>query len=277
MATIPLSGFIATSSRLENRRAGVDAEMPQRATTDSGLDTREVSLEAPAGTPPPLREVYEAIAQALFDASEMRRCPPTARGVFEDQARSLSRAWRASWKKYTLVELQLQAEAESGGCAHQGALNAICRVNDACGHVMRGSVPFDQVTEHLQSVPTLNVAKLLRAMRRQTSRAALRIQPIDRSIHVSDGKESRNEGKLQDQKEQRRTKQGRERNLEARDKWIYQMCCKGIPYKEIRAELGVICQKKGWKKIASVQGIRAAAMSYAEGHDLPKPPFRMNL
>ena len=50
---------------------------PHAMTTGSSLDTRKVSLEAPAGTPAPLREAYESIAHTLFFAEEMRRSPPT--------------------------------------------------------------------------------------------------------------------------------------------------------------------------------------------------------
>jgi hypothetical protein len=93
--------------------------------------------------------------------------------MFNKDARSLSKAWKASQASYTPVELLLQADAEGGSCAHQDALNAVCRVNDACGHVMLGIVPFDQVIDHLQALPAFDAAELLRSMRRESSRAAL--------------------------------------------------------------------------------------------------------
>jgi hypothetical protein len=196
--------------------------------------------------------------------------------MFEDEARSLSDAWKASRKKYSAAELQLQAEADGGRCAHQDALNAILRINDACGHVMQGSIPFDQVTDYLQAVPAFSLAKLLRAMRRQISRAALRIRHPNRD-NVLDRKEALNGGQLSGQKERRRSKKVRDPKLEARDKWIYLRCCKRIPYKKVLAELSALSQRKDWEKIDSIQGIRSAAMNYAERHELPSIPNRQNL
>jgi hypothetical protein len=49
------------------------AERPRLTNASSGFDTREVPLEAPAGTPAPLREAYEGIARTLFEASDTRR------------------------------------------------------------------------------------------------------------------------------------------------------------------------------------------------------------
>jgi hypothetical protein len=51
---------------------------------------------------------------------------------------------------------------------------------------MLGSVPFYQVTEHLQAVSIFDVAEQLKGMRRELSRAALRFQGPTRDIHVSD-------------------------------------------------------------------------------------------
>ena len=162
------------------------AEGHRPVNAGSGLDSREVSLEAPAGTPAPLAEAYEGIAQTLFDASEMRRSPPTIRQMFRKEARSLSSAWKANRERYTPVELLLLAEGEGGCGAHQDALNTICRINDACGHVMLGIIPFDEVTEHLQAVSVFDVAEQLKAMRRELSRAALRFQGPTRDMHILD-------------------------------------------------------------------------------------------
>jgi hypothetical protein len=69
----------------------------------------------------------------------------------------------------------------------------------------------------------------------------------------------------------------RDRTLETRDRWIYQKCAKGVAYKTIKTELSMLCQKKGWRKINSIQGIRSAARSYAQRHGLPMPASRQNL
>jgi hypothetical protein len=63
----------------------------------------------------------------------------------------------------------------------------------------------------------------------------------------------------------------RERSVEARDKWIYEQCCNGTYYMKIKAEVN---RRKGWSKIASIQGIRSAALRYARRHNLPPPPPR---
>jgi hypothetical protein len=72
-------------------------------------------------------------------------------------------------------------------------------------------------------------------------------------------------------------KGSRDRKLEARDKWLYQQCCNGVPYKEIKSQLDEKCRTKGWQRIESVQGIRAAALTYCARHHLPAPPSRQNL
>jgi hypothetical protein len=41
--------------------------------------------------------------------------------------------------------------------------------------------------------------------------------------------------------------------------------------------LKAVPQGKGWKKITSIQGIRAAANQYAETHNLPAIPRRQDL
>lgn len=249
---------------------------PRRATAEEGLDTREVPLEAPADTPSPLRDAYEAIAHTLFDAWGMRQRRPTVRAMFENEAWALSEAWRASRKKYQAGELFLQAEAE-GRCAHQEALNVIMKVNDACGHIMKGNIPFDQASNYLKALPPFDLAKLLRAMRRQTSRAALRVQKTDAASQLSDEKEISGKAKLTSRKKRSQNQGVRNAKREARDQWIYQRCCQGLPHKKVVGLLSDRCQRKGWDRIRSVQGIRSAAIKYAERRNLPKPASRKNL
>lgn len=75
----------------------------------------------------------------------------------------------------------------------------------------------------------------------------------------------------------KRPKAPRNPQLEARDKWIYQQCWTQTPYKDIRSELDKLCQRNGWPKITSIQGLRTAAKSYARRHHLPMPLSRQNL
>ena len=59
---------------------------------------------------------------------------------------------------------------------------------------------------------------------------------------------------------------------EDRDQWLYKQCYNMIPHKNIISRLKQ--NTEGWGHITSVQGIRAAAVRYAERHDLPHPPHR---
>jgi hypothetical protein len=70
----------------------------------------------------------------------------------------------------------------------------------------------------------------------------------------------------------------RDQRLEARDDWIYHQCCNShLIYRKILSELHKLCLQKGWSKIASIQGLRSAAKSYACRHHLPMPLSRQNL
>jgi hypothetical protein len=72
----------------------------------------------------------------------------------------------------------------------------------------------------------------------------------------------------------------RDKKLEARDEWIYNLCCADnpkVPHKTIVAKLRECHKTKGWKMIESIQGIRRAATEYAERHGLPPPPRRQGL
>jgi hypothetical protein len=140
-------------------------------------DDRVLPMEAPAGTPSPLREAYEDVAKALCQAATMCRRVPADHSLFNDEARSLSAAWQKATESYALAELALKAESDGNGdCAHQHALTAISRVNEACGHIMRGTEPFHRATANIRALPAFDAAALLEAMRSQTSRAAMGLQ-----------------------------------------------------------------------------------------------------
>jgi hypothetical protein len=138
------------------------------------VDTREVPIDAPAGTPSPLREAYDAVRAAINRAAELRREPSSARPVFEIQARSLSDAFREAHERYRQAETLLQAVVPEGSrCAHQDAVDVACLVNDAAGHVMLGTVPFTNAVAYILALPPFDLPDLLRAMRRQVSRAVI--------------------------------------------------------------------------------------------------------
>ena len=51
----------------------------------------------------------------------------------------------------------------------------------------------------------------------------------------------------------------RDRKLEARDRWLYQKCYKGVAHKTIKSDLGERCQTKGWRMITSKTSSTACA------------------
>lgn len=85
----------------------------------------------------------------------------------------------------------------------------------------------------------------------------------------SDGRSKRNRSNL-------RSTQGKRKSPDSpRNKWIYNECCKGIPYSKIIYKLKTN-KPKNWERINSVQGIRAAAIRYAKSRQLPHPPKRLD-
>jgi hypothetical protein len=141
-----------------------------------GIDTREIPFEAPSGTPSPIREAYDAVAEALHHAWLVRHREPLTGPAFRDEAKQLSAAYRNGLEKYRQAEIWLRSAADqTGRCAHSDALAAVCRINDACGHVMLGVVPSSETVSHVRAAPGLNLAKLLTAMRQQVSRVAVSV------------------------------------------------------------------------------------------------------
>lgn len=65
----------------------------------------------------------------------------------------------------------------------------------------------------------------------------------------------------------------RDKQTEARDKWIYEQCVGLVAYDSIARGLK---QKSKWAAITSKQGIYSAAIRYAKRHNLPTPPPRQS-
>ena len=59
---------------------------------------------------------------------------------------------------------------------------------------------------------------------------------------------------------------------EARDKWLYEQCCK--PEVKLQTIKQRLANKKKWAQLDSIQGIRLAANRYAERNQLPEIPSR---
>ena len=69
----------------------------------------------------------------------------------------------------------------------------------------------------------------------------------------------------------------RTKKTEARDKWIYEQCCKGIPHENIVAELRRKAVAKGWRIVSTKQRIRQIGIEYADDNGLGRPSARQNL
>jgi hypothetical protein len=69
----------------------------------------------------------------------------------------------------------------------------------------------------------------------------------------------------------------RDKKTEARDKWIYQRCCAGVPHDKIVADLKKIGPKRGWRIFSTKNRVWQIGKEYAERSNLPLPPARQGL
>jgi hypothetical protein len=74
-----------------------------------------------------------------------------------------------------------------------------------------------------------------------------------------------------------RAKAVRDKKREARDRWIYQQCCKGTPHDVILAELKRIALLRGWSVVSSKQRVQQIGREYARRHGRKPPPPRRGL
>ena len=66
----------------------------------------------------------------------------------------------------------------------------------------------------------------------------------------------------------------RDKAIEARNKWIYKECCKGILHDKIVANLKLIAPKKKWRIVSTKQRIWQIGNEYADDNGLNRPPPR---
>jgi hypothetical protein len=65
--------------------------------------------------------------------------------------------------------------------------------------------------------------------------------------------------------------------LEARDKWIYNLCCKvELTHIQIARKLKAIAQQKEWRLVSTKNRIQQIGNEYAERNSLPLPPARQD-
>ena len=148
----------------------------QLSTQDlSKWDSRKLSKEAPTGTPSPLREAYEAVAEAVFHAWEARYLPNDNRFVFEDAiAVPLSNAWRSARRMIAENKIWLRSQAPVAFDHFQKALDEVAQINDACGHVMLGAASA-KPTVYLAAQRPFNSYVLMDGMENATCNAVHRL------------------------------------------------------------------------------------------------------
>lgn len=69
----------------------------------------------------------------------------------------------------------------------------------------------------------------------------------------------------------------KDKQTEARNKWVYKQCIKRTPHDNIVAQLKQIAPEKGWRLFSSKQRAHQIGREYAESHNLPPPAPRQNL
>jgi hypothetical protein len=145
------------------------ADQPDLSEWDSG----QLKIEAPQGTPSPLREVYAAVAQAVFEAWQARYKPTfDSRMVFKEAvARPLANALTAARKLLDHEEVLLRARTPDAFDAFQAAMKEVERINFACGHVVLGTTSASP-TNYLLAQPAFNAYALLDRMRETTCQAS---------------------------------------------------------------------------------------------------------
>lgn len=69
----------------------------------------------------------------------------------------------------------------------------------------------------------------------------------------------------------------RDKKTDARNKWIYEQCFKGVEHDKIVSELKRIASGKKWRIVSTKQRIQQIGIQYADENDLPRPPARREL
>lgn len=118
-----------------------------------------------------LKVAYESITQALWHAAELLQHTPRSEAMFHDLANDLCQHIRAADDAYRNAEVLLLASNEDSGSL-QNALSTARNIQDRCGHVILGSVPYDQARNYLRTVPQFNLREMLLLMRSQVCQIA---------------------------------------------------------------------------------------------------------
>jgi hypothetical protein len=203
----------------ENRIVGEIAMPAQSAAQersfirpDTGLDLATL-LSAPIGTPQPLRNVYAAVAAAVYDASNLQHeialkdCSPLD---FKALAFGLATAWRTARNKLLREERWFAVNAGEAFCCFVQVLGEVGRINHACGHVVLADQSADppdplirdyyfgdgcepcaapqcnsfqgDVRSYFASLPSIDERQLLMQTRQATAKAAYHLTQSQNSL-----------------------------------------------------------------------------------------------
>jgi hypothetical protein len=158
-------------------------------------------IRAPEQTPPLLAQSYEAVAGALVLAGylklhvlpvvgggdqrtssdltrQLRLELPHGVMTFEGAAHRVVEARNQARATYGRAEVPLRAAVEAGGrCMFAAALRWVEAVATPCDLALAGQLPWDQAACAICFLPAVRPFQVLEEMRRQTSRAALQLEP----------------------------------------------------------------------------------------------------
>jgi hypothetical protein len=191
---------------------------------DAGIDLLTL-LSAPSDTPRPLRNIYEAVAAAVFDASNLQHdialkgCSPLD---FEPRAVGLATAWRSARDKLFCQEIWFVANAEDAFRCFVQVLREVERINHACGHFILadhsaeppdplfrdyyfgdGCQPCEihqcppfmgDVRSYFASLPSIDQRGLLMQMRHVTARASYNLSQHQNPLASTTGPENQKFG-----------------------------------------------------------------------------------
>jgi hypothetical protein len=164
------------------------------------IDSRQLPLEAPAGTDQVLAVAYNACARALFEASEIRREPPKGLPLLQDSAKSLSGTLQDARTAYAAAELRLRSATDDPSrCPHHDAIAAAESVSVACSIVLLpealvepGDGLYEEAMHRLQFLPHFDAPGLLQRMRHQVSKAMVLFGQTEIDQDTEDGQSSEN-------------------------------------------------------------------------------------
>lgn len=140
-------------------------------------DSDKLRLEAPEGTPSPLREAYQGVAEALHCAWSVRyeNSFRSSSEIFgEVHARPLSSAFRAAEGLLARHEVWLHANAKDAYETMGVAMDEVRRINHSAGHIMLAKGSLD-AEKYLSGIPGIDIYTLLGRMRETTCQITHRL------------------------------------------------------------------------------------------------------